>query len=240
MVSRPMTRRKTAALALAAFAICYAGIIADLVQRWMTSEVYSYGIAVALISAYMVWSKSEKLHAIPSAPDYAFGIPMTVAGLAMLVAGRVSFLTSLRDASLVVTLWGFVLLVFGRAIFAYLWFPLCYLLLGFPLWDSLIGWLQPPSQVLSGRIATGLLHVVGVPALQDGTKIALPMVTLEVLRECSGVNQLFAVVAMSLPAGYVWLTGLRRRAILVGLAVVGAYVSNGVRIELVGFLATRG
>jgi EpsI family protein len=235
-----MTRQKTAVLALAAFAVCYAGVIVDLAERWATSEVYSYGVAVVLISGYMIWTKSERLHATPSAPDYVFGIPLTLAGLAMLVAGRVSFLTSLREASLIVTLWGFVLLVFGRAIFACLWFPLCYLLLGFPLWDSLIGWLQPPSQVLSGRIATGLLHAIGVPALQDGTKIALPTVTLEVLRECSGVNQLFAVVAMALPAGYVWLSGWRRRTVLVALAVVGAYVSNGVRIAIVGFLATRG
>jgi EpsI family protein len=223
-----------------AFGVCYAGVIVALAKRWLTSEVYSYGLAVLLISVYMVWTKADKLRTLAAAPDYVIGIPLTFAGLAMLVAGHVSFLTSLQDASLIVTLWGFTLLLFGRDVFSCVWFPLCYLLLGFPLWDSIIGWLQPPSQMLSGRIAAGLLQAMGIPVLQEGTKLALPNVTLEVLRECSGVNQLLAVGAMSIPAAYIWLSGYARRTVLVSLAVVGAYVSNGVRIALVGFLATRG
>jgi exosortase/archaeosortase family protein len=108
------------------------------------------------------------------------------------------------------------------------------------VWNALIGWLQPPSQLLSGRIAAALLRGIGIPVLQDGTRLGLSNVTLEVLRECSGVNQLLAVLTMALAASHIWLRTLSRRATLIGLAVIGAYVSNGVRIALVGVLATRG
>jgi EpsI family protein len=234
------TRKTTFVLAVTALAVCYAGVLQTLAKAWVTSEVYSYGLAVLAISAYMIWTRSESLSRLPAVPDYLFGIPVTLAGIGLLVAGRLGLLMSLQQGSLIVTLAGFVLLFFGRAIFARVWFPLGYLLLGFPLWDALIGSLQPPSQLISGRMATVLLQAIGIPVLQDGTKLALPNVTLEVLRECSGVNQLLAVVAMALPASYIWLRSRTRRVALVVLAVVGAYASNGVRIALVGFLATRG
>jgi EpsI family protein len=234
------TRHTILALAAAAFAVCFAGVLGVLATAWVTNEVYSYGLAVLLISVYLIWTRSDQLRRLPAVPDYRFGVPVTLAGIAMLVTGRIGLLTSLQETSLVVTLAGFILLFFGRAIFACVWFPLAYLLLGFPIWDMLIGRLQPPSQLISGRIAAVLLHTIGIPVLQDGTKLALPNVTLEVLRECSGVNQLLAIVAMALPASYIWLRTPWRRVMLVSVAILGAYASNGVRIALVGFLATRG
>jgi len=147
---------------------------------------------------------------------------------------------SLQEVSLLVTLAGFVLLMFGRETFAYTWFPLGYLILGIPVWDHLIASLQPLSQDLSARIATVLLRAGGIPILREGTNLVLPNVTLEVLRECSGVNQLLAIIAMALPAAFLWLRSYTRRATLVGLAILVAYLSNGVRIALVGVLAYRG
>jgi EpsI family protein len=234
------THKRTLVLAAAAFTVCYAGVFGLLANAWVTSEVYSYGLAVLAIGVYMIWTRSDRLRGLPAAPDYLLGVPTTLAGVALLVVGRVALLTSVQEASLVVTLAGLVLLFFGRATFAVVWVPLGYLLLGFPLWDTLITRLQPPSQLVSGRIAAALLRTIDIPVLQEGTKLALPNVTLEVLRECSGVNQLLAVVAMALPASFVWLGSSTRRVILIVLAVIGAYVSNGVRIALVGFLATHG
>lgn len=220
--------------------VCYANVLFAITRAWVTSEVYSYGMAVLAISLYLLWTQADRLRELTPVPDYGIGVPTILAGVALLAAGRLGLLTSLQQASFAVTLAGFILLLFGRAVFACIWFPLAYLVLGFPMWDALIGWLQPPSQLISGRIAAVLLRALGIPVLQDGTRLALSNVTLEVLRECSGVNQLFAVVAMALPAGYIWLRANTRRAILVGIAALGAYVSNGVRIALVGFLATRG
>jgi len=109
----------------------------------------------------MVWTKSSELRSLPHSPDYMLGLPILFAGLGILSAGHMALLTQLQQASLVVTLAGFVLVLFGRRSFACIWFPLAYVLLGFPIWDSLIGRLQPPSQLLSGRIAATLLEAIG-------------------------------------------------------------------------------
>jgi EpsI family protein len=237
---RHLSRIISVALAAAALIVCYASVVRALAETWATSSSYSYGFAMVLISGYMLWVKADRLRNLEAAPDPILGIPVIVLGLAMLEVGRLGLLMSVQEMSLLVALAGFVLLLFGRQAFACIWFPLAYLLLGIPVWDNVISSLQPPSQDLSARIATGLLQVGGIPVLREGTRIVLPNVTLEVLRQCSGVNQLLAIVAMSLPAAYLWLRSDVRRATLVGLSIVVAYLSNGVRIALVGFLAYRG
>jgi EpsI family protein len=235
-----MKRISSIVVALAALALCYASVIGTLAETWTTNSTYSYGFAMVVISGYMLWAKSDRLRTLRPEPDYLFGIPVILTGVAMLVVGRLGLLTSLQETSLLVSLLGFVLLLAGREAFRYVWFPLGYLLLGIPIWDNLIGSLQPPSQDLSARIASSMLQAIGIPVLREGTKLGLPNVTLDVLRECSGVNQLLAISAMALPASYLWLRSNARRAILVGLAVVVAYLSNGFRIALIGFLSYRG
>lgn len=228
------------ALAAVAFVFSYAAVVATLIEKWSSNSVYAYGFVVLLISAYLLWNSLAELRALPSEPDALFGVPVTLAGIAILTVGHLALMTSLQQASLVVTLAGFVLMFFGRAMLARLWFPLAYLLMGLPVWDVAISRLQPASQILSAQLAAVFLHTIGMPVLRDGTRLMLPNLTMEVMRECSGVNQLFAIVAMALPAAYLLLNKNLFRAILVGLAVVVAYLSNGVRIALVGFLAYHG
>ena len=206
MIARTRSR---VALAAIAFGLCYTGVIVTLVTTWANSYLYSYGFAVAFISGYMLWTTSGKLGTLDLVPDYLFGVPVTLAGIAMLAAGHLGALVSLQQVSLLVTLAGFILMLFGRRVFHLTWVPLLYLLLAMPIWDSLLGRLRPPSQVLSGAIAVSLLHAIGVPAVQEGTLIVLPNLILDVLPQCSGVNQLMAIVAMTLPAAYLWLRGLR-------------------------------
>jgi EpsI family protein len=225
------------ALAIAAFGLCYAGVAAALVDKWSTNYIYSYGFAVPLISGYMIWARWPRIQRMAWTPDYLFGVPVALAGATALVIGRVGALLAIQEASLVVTLSGLVLLFFGRRVFRVLSFPILYLFLCIPLWDYPIALFQEPSQTLSARIALGMLHPLGVPALREGTRLVLPTVTLEVLRECSGVNQLVAIVAMTFPAAFLWLESYSRRFALIAIAVITAYLSNGLRIAIIGVLA---
>jgi EpsI family protein len=211
-----------------------------LITTWASSAVYSYGFAVAFLSGYMLRTRSSTLGALHPTPDYLFGVPTTIAGISILAAGHLGALISVQQASLLVTLAGLTLMLFGRRAFQLVFVPWLYLLMALPIWDPVLSRLRPPSQVLSGGIAVSLLHSIGVPAVHEGTLIVLPNVILDVLAECSGVNQLMAIVAMTLPAAYLWLDGHARRVTLISIAVAVAYLSNGFRIAVVGFLAHRG
>jgi EpsI family protein len=156
-----------------------------------------------------------------------------------LIIGRFGAAIGLEQASLVVTLTGLLLLLFGRDRVRSHWFALAYLFLMVPIWNSPIAQLQNPSRILSTKIAVNLLDLIGLPVLRQGTDIVLPAHTLAVLQECSGVNQLIALMAMVLPAAYLWLDTNARRATLMVLAVGISYLGNGVRIALVGWLAVN-
>jgi EpsI family protein len=158
----------------------------------------------------------------------------------MFVAGDVGSSVRLQQLSLILMVTAGVLLLFGRQVFRHIWFAIAYLLLMVPVWTELISRLQVPSQIISGRIAVVVFHAIGIPALQESTLIYLPKVTLEVLRECSGVNQLVAIFAVTVPAAYLWLDGSARRITFVGAALMVGYLSNGFRIALIGVLAQNG
>jgi EpsI family protein len=225
------------ALIVAAFILCYARASSALVEVWSTNYFYSYGFAVPLISGYIVWTRWARIQALSRTPDFGWGVATMVVGASLLVIGRLGAFLSLEQISILVTLTGLVLLLLGRAAARLLAFPILYLFLALPLLDYPISKFQEPSQTISARIALGILHPVGIPALREGTRLVLPSVTLDVLRECSGVNQLVAIVAMTLPAGVLWLNTLSRRFALVVIAIFTAYVSNGLRIAIIGVLA---
>jgi EpsI family protein len=226
--------------ALVAFALCYAGVLASLIDAWLTNPLLSYGFAVPFISGYVAGTRSAEWRGLPRVPDYALGVPVSLVAAALLVVGHLGGLVALQGISLVIAIAGLVLLLCGRRIFRALSFPIAYLLLMVPIWHDPIGRLQIPSQLVSAKIAVELLHVVGVPAFRQGTTIVLPTLTLDVLRECSGVNQLVALMAMVIPAAYLWLPNYTRRILLICIAAVVGYLSNGLRIALLGWLGVKG
>jgi EpsI family protein len=224
----------------ASFAFCYAGLFVRLASQWATNSTYSYGFAIPMISGYLVWSGWTRIRSTWSAPHYGSGVLLLMMGMGMLLIGRVTAVISLEALSLLPTLAGLVLLFGGYSLLRALAFPLGYLLLMLPVWHQLFVSVQLPSQELSAAIATRLLRICGVPALHQGTTIALPSVTLDVMAECSGINQLIALTVMTLPAAYLWLKTQRARLWLVAIAVVVGYLSNGLRIAVLGLLTAKG
>ena len=174
------------------------------------------------------------------APDYLLGTVIAVGGVAMLFVGRTAALMSIEGLSLIVTLAGLILLLAGRRTLRALWFPLLYLTLMLPVWDYAINLFQHPGQRAAAAVATRLLRVSGVPALQQGTTIVLASASLDVMPECSGINQLIALITMALPAAYLWIGRLHRQLTLLALAVVMGFLSNGLRVALLGWLTNAG
>jgi EpsI family protein len=211
-----------------------------LVDQWATNYLYSYGFVVPFVSGYVVWTRRQALAAVTAQPDWRLGLAVSALGISLLVIGAAGSARAVEACSLVVTLAGLLLLFAGRPTFRLLVFPILYLLLAIPVWTGPVSRLQIPSQILSGRIAVELLHWIGIPAIQDGTLVILPNQTLDVLRECSGVNQLVAVSAMTLPAAVLFLSSYWRRALFVLLSAGVAYMTNGFRIALVGMLGYSG
>jgi len=228
-----------AALLAIAFAFCYRTVFAGLAAQWWGNNLYSHGFLVPIIAGYVAWHRWSEAPVTPR-PSPWIGALVLALGLVMLVVGRAGSIQALQQVSLLPTLAGSILLLLGVQGLRRFWLPLAYLLFMIPIWEILTGRLHQPFQLMSASFAGRVLNGIGIPLLQQGTLLELPQITLEVAEACSGVNQLIAVVAIAVPAAYMFLDSNRRRIALVAFALAVAALSNSIRISLIGVLAYYG
>lgn len=237
MTAASLTRIGAAGLLASGLLLVYAAPLAAMVRQWDASPMYSYAYTVPLISLFLLWSRRDAIGRTPARPSRLLAIPVLLAALAMLVLGHVTAIQLAQQLSFLVALVGVVLLLFGVAHLRIGAPALVYLLFMIPFWDVFTEPLHWPFQNRSAELGVAMLHAAGIPAYRDGTVIALSNITLEVARQCSGVNYLIAVLALALPLAWLRLEGWWRRAALIGSATAIAALANGVRVALIGALA---
>ena len=222
------------------FVAAYYETFVRLIAFWASNDMYSYAFMVPLISALLIWVKKEELARVPVTSSLLFGTGLAGVGLSLLLVGRVSGTNLLEEASLVVSIGGLALLLFGRRMFSRLFFPITYLFAMIPFWESLTSQLHPYFQLYSASFGVASLRLFGIPVYKDGFLIQLPNINLEVAEACSGVNYLIAVLCIGVPLTYLYITSWSRRIFIVLMAVVIALLSNGVRVAIVALLAYYG
>ena len=204
-----------------------------MVALWDVSPMYSYGYIVPLISAYVIWSRRAQLAALPVRPSLRVGGVLLAGWAAMVLGGGLTGIQIVQQLALVPGVVGIVICLFGLGHARVAWVGLAYLLLMIPIWDAFTEPLHVPFQNVSAAIGVEFVRLAGVPAFRHGTFIDLPTMNIEVARACSGVNYLVAVLALGLPAGYLYLRSPWRRVLLLGVALTVAALSNSLRVALI-------
>jgi EpsI family protein len=208
-----------------------------MVHQWGANAVYSYGYAVPFVSLFLLWSRRRALARLTPQPAHLSGALVLMLSAALAILGRIGGMQVLEQIAFLVSLAGGVMLVLGVSYVRAAWASLLYLLLMVPFWEIFTEPMHWPFQQWSAAFGVKLLQAGGIPVYQENTIIALPQVTLEVARACSGVNYLIAVVALGLPMSYVYLNGLWRRVTLLAISVAIAALANGLRVGMIGWLA---
>ncbi len=218
----------------------YGEALSALVRQWWTNDMYSYGFLIPFISLYMVWIRREELLNIRPSPGYIPGAAILFISLSMLLSGHAGGIIVLQELSLPITIAGVVVLLLGIHSLRFLWLPIAYLLFMIPVWGVLTGYLHFPFQNFAAATGARLLDMAGIPVYRDGIFVELPNITLKVARECSGINYLFAVVALGIPLAYLFLRSRTRRIILLCSSVIIAIAANGLRVALIGAFSYYG
>lgn len=225
------------ALIVAAILFAYAEPLIGMVDLWFVSPMYSYAFMVPIVSAGLVWARREALVALRPQPARLVGTSVLFLGVAVLVVAGAAGIQVLQQLAFLIALAGAVLSLLGGAYLRVVWAAVAYLLLMVPIWDGLTEPLHWPFQLQSAAMSVHILRIVGIPAHLEGTYVALPGLTLEVARACSGVNYLVAILALGLPLSYLYLSSVGRRVLLIAAAMTIAALSNGLRVALIGILA---
>ncbi len=208
---------------------------------WIMSTWYTYTISHGPVifgaSLYMIWTKRHQILNLLVRPNYLSGTAVTVIGCVMLISGKLSSILLLQYLSVIVVILGLVLLIWGYNYFKYLWYPIGYNIFMFPVFTDLLGIISVHLQNIAAWIAYNLLMLIGIPVLRTSQFIELPNITLEVAKECNGINHIIALMAIAVPLAY-WMqkTFLRRFIIIFSAFFIGIF-ANGLRVALIGALA---
>ena len=220
------------------FFFLYWKVFETLTFQWRHNVMYSHGFLIPLISLYLVWTRRDELRRISYLPKHGAAFVALGLGIVLVLVGHLAGIQIIQALSLIFSLTGMVMLIFGVSSLKIFWFPIVYLLFMIPMWEEMVtGHLHLPFQKFSAANGITLLHLAGIPAYREGLFIKLPEMVLEVAKACSGVNHLIAVIAISIPFAYIFLMGWPRRILLILIAIIIAILANSLRVTLIGILS---
>lgn len=220
----------------AAFVALYWGVFAKLVHDWATDDNYSHGFLIIPIAAYFAWERRDRLQAALSQPSAA-GLVLILASLGLLVAGTLGAELFLTRISILGTLAGTTLFVWGRQHARILTFPLLFMLLMVPIPAILFNQIAFPLQLLASRVGEWTLTALSIPVLREGNVILLANTSLEVAEACSGIRSLISLLTLGIVFGYFTDRRLWVRTVIALSTIPVAIVVNGMRVAGTGVAA---
>ena len=231
-VGRPLISPSTAlpfAIISALLVALYYRVGVKLAIDWYNIADYSHGFLVPLFSLFLLWDKRKQIAATPVRPSWG-GLPLVILGLTILIFGVFGADLFTSRISFVVLLTGLVWTFFGSQMLREVIFPILVLLLAIPFPAIVFNQITFPLQLLASRMASMILPLLGVPVLQEGNVIELPVMKLEVAEACSGIRSLMSLFTLAVFYGYFLERTTWRRGVLALASIPIAVAANVARI----------
>jgi exosortase len=233
----------------------FAALVIISIAFWWTSlaslfalasgdEQYTHILLILPVSAALIFLERKSL-ALSTRPSPTVGLALLVVAATVNVAVKWRALQS-TDAQLslnilVLVAWWLAAFnfCFGTRAFRRAIFPLCFLFWMVPLPSIVLTPIVTLLQQGSAASAHLLFAAVGIPVAQRGMLIHIPGLTLEVAPECSSIRSSMMLIVTTTVLAHSLLRSSGRRIAVVVAAIPLAVAKNGLRIFVLGVLATR-
>jgi exosortase len=209
--------------------------LAELLHRWSKENNYSHGFLIPFFSAFLLYTRKEKMRDI-KVGFYWAGLAFFLAGGLLRLAGAYIYFDWFDAFSFLFYLTGLTVLIGGKQAFLWAWPALGFLVFMIPLPFRLEISLSLPLQRLATQASTYALQTLGFPALSEGNVIHLQEVQLGIVEACNGLGMLVSFVALCTGVALVINRPLLDKIIIVLSAVPLGLLANIVRITTTGIL----
>jgi exosortase len=218
-------------LFLIALCALYAPTLAESAHAWLHDEYQAHGVFIIPVSLFLLWLRREDLAQAKLRPA-AWGLLLLALGLFVQMGSRLLQVQTQCFGiwSLVLALYGAILILHGPDLWQVVRFPVLFLMLAGGIPGKIILPLSLRLQMISSTGAVGLMKMIGLPVYQEGNVIGVPGHELEVADACSGLKKLVALFAFSLIYGYLFDISPARRLLLVAATVPIAILANILRV----------
>ncbi len=206
----------------------------------LNEDRYSHLVLIPMISASLLYLEKARIFSQPK-DGIGAGFPLlfgaaVIYGLSSLARLGAGTRLSLAILSVVLTWAAIFALCYGSRALRAAAFPLGFLAFMIPFPESVLNWIVHALQSASADVSAVLFHATGMPSFRQGFRFLLPGVEIEVAQECSGIRSTFALVLVSVLAGYVLLrTASRRICFVLAVIPIGIF-KNAVRIVTLSYL----
>jgi exosortase len=225
-----------AAALTAGFILVYWQVLVRLVDAWTNDGNYSHGFLIIPLAAYLAWERRARLLETPAIPSW-FGMVVFAGGIMLLLAGLLGSELFVSRVSIVVSLTGVVLFLFGWAHLRILTFPMALLFLMIPLPAIIFNQIAFPLQLLASQVGETAIAASNIPVLREGNVLILANTSLEVAEACSGIRSLVSLITLGIVYGYFVDSRMWVRLVIVASAIPVAIFSNGARVAGTGMAA---
>ncbi len=125
---------------------------------------------------------------------------------------------------------GLVLALFGGQVLRIVLFPLVYLMFMVPL--PLVANVSFQLKLAAARMAVGVLDVLGLPAVREGSFIHIPTGTVVVDDVCSGLKYVISLMAFGALYAHISSVGRWQKAVLFLVSIPISFAANVLRVTL--------
>ena len=235
-MTRTQQQLAAVGLVLGALLLVYWPVLTGLVSDWSNDDNYSHGFFIVPLALYFAWERRDKILAAPHQPSL-FGLVVVAGSLFLLIAGLLGAELFLSRVSMVFTLAGAILFLFGWPTLRVLAFPLAFLLLMIPLPALIFNKIAFPLQLLASHVGEYSVRSLDIPILREGNVLILANAKLEVAEACSGIRSLVSLFTLGIVFGYFVDNRLWVRSFIALSAIPVAILANGLRVASAGVAA---
>ncbi len=210
----------------------------------LRSDKYTHLLLIIPISIALVVMEWRSRRAKPE-PNVRIGCTLMV--IALLIgfvggrwwkAGSLPADEQLALHMLAVVIWwiGSFVCCFGTRTSRMFIFPLCFLVWLVPLPEFALSYIVGLLQQGSAYAASLLFTIAGVPVTQDGVRLSIPGLTLEVAKECSSIRSSQMVLVTTMVLAHLLLRSAWGKVLIILAAIALSFAKNGLRIFTLGTL----
>jgi exosortase len=237
VTGRSAARGALAGLLLAgSFSYAYWDVLRWLSTDWDVKADYSHGFLVPPVALFLTLERRRQFVDTPKKPSSSGGLLLLGISVGLLVLGTLSS-QFLSRISIVLTIAGIVVFMWGWKHLRILAFPIAFLLLMIPPPDLLMNRLTSGLQLVASAMAQRTMTATGIPVFRSGNILTLPYISLDVAEACSGIRSLVSIMTFGILYAYYTERTTWRRLVIVACTIPVATIANGFRVAGTGIAA---
>lgn len=229
--------RREAAVSFLALAVLYIPVFKDLFYAWNIKPEASHGYLILPIALFLIWQKREKLARYQPKGE-APGLFLLFSGIVLYLVGEATRISTLSNASFMISLVGVLWATLGRQYMRELAFPIFFLVFMLPVPDAIYISLTAPLKLFVSSISCSILQGMGVAVIQEGNIFTFANITLEVVEACSGLRSLLSYLVLgTLLAYFLPPQTPVKKVLLIAMTLPISLFINVMRIVATGVLS---